>query len=79
MSLKDYDVSQYIKNRLKNSKDIFKVIKNLEKEGYEIIHTKTLMNNYDLVHIKKDNICVSICYTSTPEEEFKQEIRYILY
>ena len=79
MSLKDYDISQYIKNRLKNSKDIFRVIKNLEKEGYEIIHTKTLMNGYDLVHIKKDSTCVSVCYIDTPEREFKQEIRYILF
>lgn len=79
MNLKNYDICKYITNRLMNSKDIFNVIKRLEKEGYEIIYNKTLINNYELVHIKKDNNCVSVCYVNTPNNDFKQEIRYILY
>ena len=80
MSFKGYDTSKYIKNRLMNSKDIFNVVRNLKNEGYDITYD-TDNNNYNLCYIKKDNVCVKVCYTDNKDinSKFKQKILYIYY
>ena len=79
MNLKEKDINKYIKNRIMNSKDIFNVIKRLEKEGYKISYGKTLVNEYNLVHIEKNNTHITVCYENIEHDNFKQLIRYVLY
>jgi len=80
------DKARNIRTRFMNSKDIFNVVKRLEKEGYIIIEDvyKDLTLNGDTIYrinvFKNDVRIVQVLYTLRNDEtDYKQYIYSILY
>lgn len=79
------DKNTYIKNRLKNAKDIHNVINNLKDNGYTCIYGNNKLDNGRLQEFytitnKKENVNITIYYqTKDFTEEYKQNIDYILF
>lgn len=80
------DEARNIRTRFMNSKDIFNVVKRLEKEGYIIIEDvyKDLTLNGDTIYrinvFKNDVRIVQVLYTNRKDNtEYKQYIYSIIY
>lgn len=80
------DEARNIRTRFMNSKDIFNVVKRLEKEGYNIIEDvyKDLTLNGDTIYrinvFKNDVRIVQVLYTNRKDNtEYKQYIYSIIY
>lgn len=84
------DLSAYIKNRIRNSKDITKVFKNLEKQNFNIAtnNTKVFEDDYFITNIenKEKYVFIDVIWRNHTElnnaelsNGFKQEIFMITY